>query len=38
MIHIEKQKNSLSLNSDTELLDDSYFVVLNKLTNLWTHS
>jgi len=31
MIHIKQQKVGLNLNSDTELLDDSYFDILNKL-------
>jgi len=31
MIHIKEQKVSLNLNSDTELLDDSYFDILNEL-------
>jgi len=31
MIHIKEQKISLNLNSDTELLDDSYFDILNEL-------
>jgi len=34
MIHIKKQKNGLNLNSDTELLDESYFDILNELTGL----
>jgi len=33
MIHIKEQKVSLNLNSDTELLDQSYFDILNELTN-----
>jgi len=32
MIHIKEQKVSLNLNSDTELLDGSYFDILNELT------
>jgi len=31
MIHIKEQKVSLNLNSDTELLDESYFDILYKL-------
>jgi len=31
MIHIKKQKNGLNLNSDTELLDESYFDILDRL-------
>jgi len=31
MIHIKKQKVSLNLNSDTELLDESYFDILYEL-------
>jgi len=27
MIYIKKQKDGLNLNSDTELLDDSYFIL-----------
>jgi len=34
MIHIKKQKNGLNLNSDTELLDESYFDILNGLIGL----
>jgi len=30
MIHIKEQKVGLNLN-DTELIDDSYFDILNKL-------
>jgi len=33
MIHIKEQKVSLNLNSDTELLDESYFDILYELTN-----
>jgi len=32
MIHIKEQKAGLNLNSDTELLNESYFDILNKLT------
>jgi len=32
MIHIKEQKNSLNLNKDTELLDESHFNILNLLT------
>jgi len=32
MIHIKEQKTSLNLNSDTELLDESYFDILKELT------
>jgi len=32
MIHIKEQKVSLNLNSDTELLDESYFDILYELT------
>jgi len=32
MIHIKKQKkNGINLNTDTELLDESYFDILDKL-------
>jgi len=31
MIHIKEQKVSLNLNSDTELLDESYFDILDEL-------
>jgi len=31
MIHIKEQKNGLNLNSNTELLDESYFNILNGL-------
>jgi len=31
MIHIKEQKAGLNLNSDTEMLDDSYFDILNEL-------
>jgi len=31
MIHIKEQKVGLNLNSDTELLDESYFDILNDL-------
>jgi len=31
MIHIKEQSVGLNLNSDTELLDDSYFDILNEL-------
>jgi len=33
MIHIKEQKISLNLNSDTELLDDTYFDILNELAH-----
>jgi len=33
MIHIKEQKYSLNLNSDTELLDESYFDILKELTS-----
>jgi len=33
MIHIKEQKVSLNLKSDTDLLDDSYFDILNELIN-----
>jgi len=32
MIHIKEQKNGLKLNKDTEMLDLSYFNILDKLT------
>jgi len=32
MIHIKEQKVGLNLNSDTELLDESYFDILNELS------
>jgi len=31
MIYIKEQKTSLNLNSDTELLDESYFDILKEL-------
>jgi len=31
MIHIKEQKASLNLNSDTELLDESYFDILKAM-------
>jgi len=33
MIHIKEQKEGLNLNSDTELLNESYFDILSELTN-----
>jgi len=33
MIHIKEQKKGLNLNSDTELLNESYFDILSELTN-----
>jgi len=33
MIHIKEQKISLNLNSDTELLDDTYFDILSELAH-----
>jgi len=33
MIHIKEQKASLNLNSDTELLDESYFDILKELAS-----
>jgi len=33
MIHIKEQKASLNLNSDTELLDESYFDILEDLAH-----
>jgi len=33
MIHIKEQKVSLNLNSDTELLDESYLDILNEIAN-----
>jgi len=33
MIHIKEQKNSLNRMSDTELLDECYFDILNVFTN-----
>jgi len=33
MIYIKEQKVSLNLNSDTELLDETYFDILNELTS-----
>jgi len=30
-IHMKEQNIGLNLNSDTELLDDSYFDILNEL-------
>jgi len=32
IIHIKEHKVSLNLNSDTELLDESYSDILNELT------
>jgi len=32
MIHIREQKNGLNLKEDTELLEESYFNILDKLT------
>jgi len=31
MIHIKEQKVNLNLNSNTELLDESYFDIINEL-------
>jgi len=31
MIHIREQKNGLNLKKDTELLDESYFNILDRL-------
>jgi len=31
MMHIKEQKAGLNLNSDTELLDESYFDILKEL-------
>jgi len=33
MIHIKEQKNGLNYMSDTKLLDDCYFDILNVLDN-----
>jgi len=33
MIHIKEQRKGLNLNSDTELLNESYFYILSQLTN-----
>jgi len=33
MIHIKEQKSGLNSNSDIELLDESYFDILNELTS-----
>jgi len=33
MIHIKEQKFGLNSNSDIELLDESYFDILNELTS-----
>ncbi|XP_077273242.1 uncharacterized protein LOC143903487 [Temnothorax americanus] len=33
MIHIKEQKNGINSNKDTELLDGSYFNILNELSN-----
>jgi len=33
MIHIKEQNISLNLNSETELLDDSYFDILDELAS-----
>lgn len=33
MIHIKEQKQGINLNTDTELLDESYFNNLHKLSN-----
>jgi len=33
-IHIKEQKNGINLNNDTELLDDAYFDILDKLSEL----
>jgi len=33
MIHIKEQKVSLNLNSDTELLDETYFDILKELAH-----
>jgi len=33
MIHIKEQNISLNLNSDSELLDESYFDILNELAS-----
>jgi len=30
MIHIKEQKNGLNLNKDTELVNESYFNILDK--------
>jgi hypothetical protein len=34
MIHIKEQQNGINLNTDTELLDNSYFAILDKLKDL----
>jgi len=34
MMHIKQQKNGINLNNDTELLDDAYFDILDKLSKL----
>lgn len=31
MIHIREQKNGINLNTDTELLDNTYFDILDEL-------
>jgi hypothetical protein len=33
MIHINEQKNGLNLKTDTELLDDCYSTILNRLVD-----
>jgi len=33
MIHIKEQKNSINLQTDTEMLDSSYFCLLDVLAN-----
>jgi len=34
MIHIKEQKHGINLNNDTELLNDTYFDILDKLSKL----
>jgi len=34
MIYIKEQRNGINLNNDTELLDDAYFDILDKLREL----
>jgi len=33
MIHIKEQKNGLNLKKDTDLFDESYFDILEVLSN-----
>ena len=34
MLHIKEQNNGLNSNKDTELLNEAYFDILEKLTNI----